>query len=95
MWTTTPWTLPANVALAVRPDLDYAQVQEGDETYYLSAKTIPPVIRNAHPVIRTLKGSELVGLRYRGPFDELEEQASVEHRVVPWDDAPFFFRHHW
>jgi isoleucyl-tRNA synthetase len=87
VWTTTPWTLPANVALAVHPELDYAQVRVGDETYYLSAKTIPAVIGDSHSVIRNLKGSELVGLRYRGPFDELEEQASVEHRVVPWEDV--------
>jgi isoleucyl-tRNA synthetase len=101
VWTTTPWTLPANVALAVHPDLDYAAIRDGDETYYLSAKLAPVLTPQFSPnaarqrgsesaertVLRTVKGSELVGLRYRGPFDELEAQANIEHRVVPWEDV--------
>ncbi|MBM2811587.1 MAG: isoleucyl-tRNA synthetase, partial [Chloroflexi bacterium] len=44
VWTTTPWTLPANVALAVHPDLDYARVEGNGEVYYLSAKTVERVL---------------------------------------------------
>ena len=40
MWTTTPWTLPANVALAVHPELDYARVQVGDEVLIVSKGTL-------------------------------------------------------
>jgi isoleucyl-tRNA synthetase len=86
VWTTTPWTLSANVALAVHPELDYAQVEAGEDTYYLSAKTLD-ALHTPHQVVRTLKGSDLVGWLYRGPFDELPAQAEVAHRVVPWADV--------
>ena len=85
-WTTTPWTLPANVALAVHPDRDYEAVQIGDRLCYVaaSARRAFPFL---HDVRRRLRGAELVGLRYRGPFDELEAQRGVEHVTVPWDQV--------
>ena len=86
VWTTTPWTLSANVALAVHPDLDYAEAEVNGDTYYLSAKTLD-VLHHVPNVRRTLKGAELVGWSYRGPFDELPAQQGVDHRVVPWEDV--------
>jgi isoleucyl-tRNA synthetase len=86
IWTTTPWTLPANVAAAVRPDLDYVAVRQGDERYYLSQGTLSR-LRGAYTAERTLKGSELVGLEYTGPFDHLPAQRHVVHRVVAWQDV--------
>lgn len=52
VWTTTPWTLPANVALAVHPDLPYARVQVDGDTYYLSAKVASGVFAEA-PAVAT------------------------------------------
>jgi isoleucyl-tRNA synthetase len=79
IWTTTPWTLPANVAAAVRPDAVYGRLTNGDWI---------AVERGAgRRFTKKLKGSELVGWRYRGPFDELGPGAGVDHRVVPWDDV--------
>jgi len=77
VWTTTPWTLPANVAAAVNPEGTYGQRENGE--WVLSAR-FPQ-----ESFVRELPGSELVGLRYRGPFDNLAPGAGVEHRVVAWD----------
>ena len=79
IWTTTPWTLPANVAAAVRPDAEYGRTAEG-EWYTVERRP------DADFVERVL-GNELVGRPYHGPFDDLPALADVEHRVIPWDDV--------
>jgi isoleucyl-tRNA synthetase len=79
VWTTTPWTLPANVAAAVHPDEEYGRRENGE---WVAVKLFPD-----DAFVEKLKGSELVGWRYRGPFDDLGPGASVEHRVIPWDDV--------
>jgi isoleucyl-tRNA synthetase len=84
VWTTTPWTLTANVAAAVHPDLNYARVKQGDQVYYLSRGTIGR-LEGEYEDLGSVKGADLVGLTYRGPFDELEAEKGVEHRVIPWD----------
>jgi isoleucyl-tRNA synthetase len=79
VWTTTPWTLPANVAAAVKPDADYGLRENGE---WVAVARYPD-----ERFTRTVRGEELVGLRYEGPFDTLTPGASVEHRVIPWDDV--------
>jgi isoleucyl-tRNA synthetase len=86
VWTTTPWTLAANVAAAVHPDLTYARVRQGDDVLYLSKATLR-VLRGDYAVEAELPGRELVGLTYRGPFDELPAQDAVVHRVIEWDEV--------
>ncbi|MBI4491689.1 MAG: isoleucine--tRNA ligase, partial [Chloroflexi bacterium] len=86
VWTTTPWTLSANVALAVHPELEYLKVRQGDRVLILSRGTAQ-VLEGPFEVLETVRGSELVGLRYSGPFDELEAQQEVDHRVVPWEEV--------
>ena len=81
VWTTTPWTLAANVAAAVHPDLTYARVKDGDSSYWVSKDLADGEI------LEEVKGSALAGLRYTGPFDELPAQRGVEHRVVLWDEV--------
>ncbi len=86
VWTTTPWTLPANVAAAVHPDLTYAHASRGGETVVVAE----PLVRRLGPgwdVVQLVRGQELVGLRYRGPFDELPAAHEVDHRVIPWTDV--------
>jgi isoleucyl-tRNA synthetase len=79
VWTTTPWTLPANVAAAVKRDAEYGLTEEGDWW---------AVERNADATfVRRARGEELVGLEYEGPFDSLPAQNGVVHRVIPWDDV--------
>lgn len=69
-WTTTPWTLPGNVALAVNPNSDYVRVkpQKGNETYIL-AKARLSVLDGSFEIIEEMKGSRLVGLKYLPLFD--------------------------
>lgn len=70
VWTTTPWTLTSNVAAAVGPELDYLRVKQGNEIYYLSKGTTS-MLKGKFEVLDTLKGHEMVGWTYDGPFDEL------------------------
>ena len=73
VWTTTPWTLPANVACAVHPDLHYIRVEQGGEIYYLS-KDLESILKEKgpHKVLEELKGEALIGRSYDGPFDHYE-----------------------
>jgi isoleucyl-tRNA synthetase len=70
VWTTTPWTLTSNVAAAVGPELTYVRVRQGDETFYLSKGTVR-LLKGEFQVMGELKGKEMEGWRYRGPFDDL------------------------
>ena len=63
-WTTTPWTLPGNVALAVGADIDYLKVRQNDEIYYLAAALADRVLQGQYEVLATLNGSEMEGLEY-------------------------------
>ncbi|OGO51339.1 MAG: isoleucine--tRNA ligase [Chloroflexi bacterium RBG_16_68_14] len=86
VWTTTPWTLAANVAAAVHPDRPYLRVRQGDDVLYL-AKAALGVLQGDYTVEAELPGRELVGLAYRGPFDELPAQQGVVHRVIEWEEV--------
>jgi len=79
IWTTTPWTLPANVAAAVNPDAEYGRRLSGE---WVAAPRYPD-----ERFDEVLRGAELVGWRYEGPFDQLGPGGSVEHRAIPWDDV--------
>ena len=70
VWTTTPWTLTSNVAAAVGPELTYVRVRQGDEDVYLSKGTLH-MLQGAYSVLEELKGSQMVGWTYDGPFDDL------------------------
>ncbi|MAA78106.1 MAG: isoleucine--tRNA ligase [Deltaproteobacteria bacterium] len=71
IWTTTPWTLPSNLAVAVGAELDYVRAKkEGDDTIYIVAKErVKSVLGKKCTILSTLKGSELVGCRYQPLFD--------------------------
>jgi isoleucyl-tRNA synthetase len=87
VWTTTPWTLPANVALAVHPELDYVRAEVAGETLVLGKKVFEALALPGATVVATVKGATLVGERYGGPFDELPAAAPAKavHRVIAWD----------
>ncbi len=86
VWTTTPWTLAANIAAAVHPDFTYARARQGDDVLYLSRAALS-VLQGEYAVEGELTGRELLGLTYRGPFDELPAQEGVVHRVIEWEDV--------
>jgi isoleucyl-tRNA synthetase len=87
IWTTTPWTLSANVAAAVNPELTYVRLKQDDKVYYLAKDAVSNAIRGEHEILAELPGSELIGRHYRGPYDELPAQEGVEHRVIAWKDV--------
>jgi len=68
VWTTTPWTLPGNTAVAVNEDLDYVIVKSKDE-YYIVAKNKISIFKEEFEVVEEIKGSVLVGKKYTPPFD--------------------------
>ncbi|WP_166627150.1 isoleucine--tRNA ligase [Jeotgalicoccus sp. S0W5] len=70
-WTTTPWTLPANVALAVHKDLEYVKVRQGNEVYIVALKLINDVLDGEYEIISKHKGNEFLDLAYHPPFDYL------------------------
>jgi isoleucyl-tRNA synthetase len=79
IWTTTPWTLPANVAAAVHPDHTYGRRPNGD---WVALDRYPD-----DEFVESLPGTDLVGWAYRAPFDDLEPGSAVQHRVVSWDEV--------
>ena len=87
VWTTTPWTLAANVAAAVNPDLVYVKVLLNDQVLYLAKDAAPTALRGDYQVLAEIRGADLVGRGYAGPFDELPANAGVQHRVIAWNDV--------
>jgi len=89
VWTTTPWTLAANVACAVHPALHYIKARQNGETYYL-LRELQHVLkeRGAYEVLEEFPGSHLLGLEYDGPFDDLPcpAEAAHAHRIIPWKE---------
>ena len=88
VWTTTPWTLPSNVACAVGEELDYVLVERASETgterLVMAAALISDVLGEDVRVLKTLRGSDLVGARYRPPFDVFPAEGDA-HRVIAAD----------
>jgi isoleucyl-tRNA synthetase len=73
IWTTTPWTLPANLAIAFHPEHDYAAFEAGPNEVYLVAKRLVPVLAEvfglSHPrILATIPGRQLEGLKARHPW---------------------------
>ncbi|HEY4034288.1 MAG TPA: isoleucine--tRNA ligase [Ktedonobacteraceae bacterium] len=93
VWTTTPWTLAANVAAAVNPELAYVKVEQDGEFYYLAEQLLPILKalkgrdKGDYRVVETLTGKDMLGWNYRGPFDELPVAQDVVHTVIPWKDV--------
>jgi len=86
IWTTTPWTLPSNSLAAVRSDLEYAVVRDGDQRLIVAAALrddLAAKIGRDLPVERRLRGSELVGRHYQPPFDWFARDEEIDlWRVV-------------
>jgi isoleucyl-tRNA synthetase len=89
VWTTTPWTLPANVAAAVHPELTYLKVRQGARVFYLAKDAAPHALKGDYETLGEVTGAELAGRAYRAPFDELpaNAEARAAHRVILWTDV--------
>src|SRR3989304_1515979 len=92
VWTTTPWTLTSNVVVAVHPDLVYVKVRKDGEVYYLSKGALRSVFPDGgYEILEELKGIDMEGWTYDGPYDELERPrnmgVSEAHRVILWEEV--------
>ena len=79
VWTTTPWTLPANVAAAVHPGEEYGRRENGE---WVAVELFPD-----DTFVRAAARLRARRLALRGPFDDLAPGAGVEHRVIPWEEV--------
>jgi isoleucyl-tRNA synthetase len=100
VWTTTPWTVPANVALAVHPDLYYVQAKVDSKTYILAENLAESVLGKRYEILNKFLGMDLVGQAYEMPYKDLPAQKSsiicgaksaedvgpAPHIVVEWTD---------
>ena len=93
IWTTTPWTLPSNMGVAVHPDVDYVVVEGdrdgGTDRYLLAEARLPAYLRDlgddaAERIVARHKGSELLGRSYTPPFSYYEGYAGA-HRILGGD----------
>jgi isoleucyl-tRNA synthetase len=84
VWTTTPWTLPANVALALHPALEYAEVEHESRHYILATARVSALFGDDVRIVRRYAARELEGVRYERPFDLVPPGPNAEHawRVV-------------
>jgi isoleucyl-tRNA synthetase len=92
VWTTTPWTLPGNVAVAVAPKVQYVKAQIGDETLIVAEPLLEKVLGEDARVVARLSGSELIGRWYSGPVFRRSDQGSrrfpvIEGSFVTTDDG--------
>ena len=94
IWTTTPWTLPANVAVAVHPDFTYARVEAvrggRKEVLWIAEDLVEPVLRKGryqdYTVTATRAGKDMCSMTYRSPIrDKVPLQDQISHRVVTAD----------
>jgi len=68
-WTTTPWTLPSNVALAVNPQEEYVKVKENGEFYIMAKELVVSILGENHEIVETYKGKDLEYMHYEPLFD--------------------------
>lgn len=88
VWTTTPWTLSSNVAIAVNPELEYCicKVKSSNRLLVVGKSATKVLKDDLISVEKVVKGSELVGKTYETCFPELSEQ-NFEHKIVAWEDV--------
>lgn len=89
VWTTTPWTLSSNVALAVNPEIDYVKVKvKSDDKYLIMGRNALNMVGDDKiEVVESFKGDKLVGLKYETCFPEMEKQKDIDHKIVAWEDV--------
>ena len=96
VWTTTPWTLAANVAAAVHPRQRYVRIRQGLDRFWVGRGTLRQAVVGDFEVEEERLGADLLGWRYAGPYDDLPavrdafssgREAAYEHVVVAWDEV--------
>ncbi|MEW6010155.1 MAG: isoleucine--tRNA ligase [Euryarchaeota archaeon] len=85
IWTTTPWTLPANMAVCVHPEFDYAYVKIKDEVYVMAEALVDSLLgEEDYEILKIVKGSYLEGKEYLNPLNkEIAKQKEFTHLILP------------
>jgi len=86
IFTTTPWTVPANVAIAVNKKIDYVLVENEGNKYWMAENTLSE-LKGKHKIIGKKKGKDLAGMEYVMPYGDFESQSQSPHNVLMWDLA--------
>lgn len=99
-WTTTPWTLPSNLALMVGPDIEYVKVKDGEKFYWLAEARVAANFKEGVEIVERRKGKKLAGMKYKPVFPFfadrdafrviLEEAVSIEDGTGIVHSAPAF-----
>ncbi len=87
IWTTTPWTLPSNLAVMVGRELDYVKVQKDGKFYILGKGRIETYFKDGYEIIDTFKGKALIGKRYQPMFDYFVKEAGSSSFSVIGEDS--------
>jgi len=82
VWTTTPWTLPANYALCVNPEINYSLVKSKENHYILATGLIEKIFKEPIDIISSFEGSELVGLEYIPPFTYNTQMTDKPYKII-------------
>ncbi len=85
IWTTTPWTLPSNAAIAMSPDADYALVEHGGEKLVLARALLDKVLGEDYKIIETKKGTEFHNRKYIPMFNTFADRADEAFYVINAD----------
>ena len=86
IFTTTAWTVPADTAIAVNENISYVKARQGEDFYWIAEKKVNE-LKGEYVIIEKLKGKKLNGIEYEMPYNKLNIQKSVRHKVVLWDMA--------
>jgi isoleucyl-tRNA synthetase len=84
-WTTTPWTLLSNAALAVHPDVDYVRARVDGEVLIVAEALVGKVLGEGAQIESRMKGSELAGIAYEPPFSYISDYGPRGHTVLEGD----------
>ena len=83
IWTTTPWTLPGNLAVAIGEEIAYSRIIDADDHYWIASGRAATVFGDDPNVVGEVKGSEMLGVPYRPPFDYfIGERESGAFRII-------------
>ncbi|MDZ4226673.1 MAG: class I tRNA ligase family protein, partial [Candidatus Pacearchaeota archaeon] len=86
IFTTTPWTVPANVAIAVNKDVMYVKAEQEGKHYWIAEKRLGELIGN-YEIVDRKKGTSLEGMKYVMPYNNFNSQLKSQHEVVLWELA--------
>jgi len=85
VWTTTPWTLPGNEAVAVAPDVTYVRARLDGETLILAEALVEKVLGEGVEIVGKMQGAELVGGSYSGPVFDLSDRERGDFPILAGD----------